>query len=977
VFPLTAQQYARLTGRILDTSEGAVPEAAVAVVNEETGFRRSAESQQDGVYTINSLQPGVYRVTVRKQGFRTVIRFGIRLDPARPIALNFTLPVGSMRDTITVEGSAPLIAKTDPAVATVVPRNEIERLPLNGRGVLSLLEMAPGTVATPATRGEAGQFTANGQRPNANYFTVDGVSANTGVSGGGLPAQATGGALPGMSAYGSMDSLISMEALDEFRVQTSTSPADFGRLPGASVSLTSRAGSSDFHGSAVYRFRDEHLSANDWFANRYGMPREPLRLHNFAQSLGGPVARNRTFFFLSYEGMRMRQPYTWLLAVPSLAARATAAESIRPVLSIYPEPNGPELGQSLSQWTGRDNRPASLNAGSVRVDHALTGRVTLFGRYHDAPSFNEFGNTQINRLDLRAQSLTVGADLRPRPNSSIDVRFNASRAVADANWTLTRAAPCALNVVLAALLNNAGSCDDFVRFTVSGAAQLVSGSEGERRQTQYQVLAGATLSRLRHNLKFGGDYRRLMPRRQDSTTTLSVIADSVGDLADTRNLWTTAAVPLNGSTVVHELSLWAHDTWQISSRLSLSAGLRWEYSPAPTPEKPVYFLDYGRNLVLQEQRELWPATFRNFAPRLGLAWRPTSSERTVLRAGAGLYYDSSLSVATDTVNGGPLGVAQHLSGRRAPFSSLLSYGFVPDLVLPTVVQWSVFLDHAITQHDAVSLGYVGSIGRDLIRREMGGPGSTPSVFVALATNHGSSEYHGLQAQYRRRLTRGTLATVSYAWSHALDDSSSDALLQWSGSGLTTGSDHAASDFDLRHTFSTGFTYEPGKGWAVDGILRARSGFPLTVLSSEQYIGISLANAFRPNYLGGPVWVDDPAVGGGRRLNPAAFRPALDGVQGNLGRNAIAGFGMAQLDMAVRREFRLRRHTALQLRLEAFNLANHANFGDPVRFLNSPLFGRGTSMLNLMLGTGSPGSGVAPVFQNGGPRSLQAGVRLSF
>src|SRR5262249_16249829 len=150
-------------------------------------------------------------------------------------------------------------------------------------------ELAPGTNVTPATRGEAGQFTASGQRPNTNYFTVDGVSANNGITAGGLPAQSNAGASPALSAFGSLDSLISLDAVEEFRVTTSTPVAEFGRLPGASVTLNSRSGTNDFHGTTAYRFRNEALNANDWFENRAGYNNLDSRLHDFAQTFGGPV----------------------------------------------------------------------------------------------------------------------------------------------------------------------------------------------------------------------------------------------------------------------------------------------------------------------------------------------------------------------------------------------------------------------------------------------------------------------------------------------------------------------------------------------------------------------------------------------------------------------------------------------------------------------------------------------------------------
>jgi hypothetical protein len=165
---------------------------------------------------------------------------------------------------------------------------------------------------------------------------------------------------------------------------------------------------------------------------------------------------------------------------------------------------------------------------------------------------------------------------------------------------------------------------------------------------------------------------------------------------------------------------------------------------------------------------------------------------------------------------------------------------------------------------------------------------------------------------------------------------------------------------------------------MDGIVHVRSGFPIVVLENEQYQGVSMANAFRPDQLlGQAVWLDDANSPGGRKLNPAAFLAAPSGVQGSLGRNSIVGFGASQIDLALRREFRWKEKRALLFRFEAFNLLNQANFADPVKYLSSSVFGQSTSMLNLMLGTGSPSSGLAPTLQSGGPRSLQVSVRFRF
>jgi hypothetical protein len=990
--PVAAQPSAYLHGRVLDPSQSAVPQAAVAVVNEENGFRRTTESGIDGFYAVSSLEPGAYKITVRKEGFRTMIRFNVKVAVLEPTRADFDLTIGSVQETITVEGTAAVLGQEDASIGVRVFREDIQRVPLNGRGFLGLLELSPGTNVTPATRGEAGQFTANGQRPNANYFTVDGASANTGVTAGGLPAQATGGVLPAMSAFGSLDSLLPVEAVEEFRVETSNAVSELSRLPGANVSLTSRSGSNEFHGSAVYRFRNELTSANDWFANASAIPRGPLRLNDIAPSFGGPLKRNRTFFFLSYQHMLLRGTYISRQAVPSDDTRASVPAWIQPGLNLYPEPNGPSLGNGLAAWNGSNTRPSQLDSGMARIDHALTSRITVFGRYNDSPSSNEFGATEINRLDLRFRSLTAGVNVRPNSHWTVDLKANESQADADSNWTLPGQASftgCNLEPMTAYLFPAELSCNQLVRFSIGGVGPVVAGSEGSRRQRQFQSVDSASWQRRAHTLRFGVDYRKMTPIRRDSMGALSAIADDITALTDKRNLWLGTSPAINAQTDVTELSLWAQDTWQISSRLTVTPGLRWELNPSPRAASSTYFLDPVAGTVNSGYtRPLWPIVYTNFAPRLGLAWRIRKSGSTVLRAGGGLFYDSSLSIATDLINSGPFSITQFLNGSHGIFSSLLSYAFLPNLRLPRLTQWNVTLDQALGAHDVLSVGYAGSEGEGLIRREAGGQGSTVTSLFAVTTNNGSSYYHALQAQYRRRVLDGLQALVSYSWSHSLDDVSSDSFLVWAGPGAGAARDHASSDFDLRHSLTAALSYELPEhprgmvrglgGWAIDGLLRARGGFPISVLGNEQYEGITLANAFRPDRVPGqPIWLNDSTAAGGRRLNPAAFVAAPPGTQGSLGRNSITGFGMSQIDLAIRREFRVKESRAIQLRFEAFNLLNHANFADPVKYLSSSLFGQSTSMLNLMLGTGSPGSGLAPTLQSGGARSVQVSVRFRF
>jgi hypothetical protein len=866
------------------------------------------------------------------------------------------------------------------AVGTLVPRDRIQRLPLNGRGLLSLLELAPGTVVTPATRGEAGQFSANGQRPNTHYFTLDGVSINTGVSGGGLAAQCTGGALPGMTAFGSFHAAASLETIEEFRIQTSTATSGFGRLPGAQVSISSRSGSNGFHGSLFHYVRHEALAANDWFANSQGSGRSPMRLNHGGGAAGGPLRRDRAFFFAAYEGMRLRQPFTWRSAVPSRELRSRiVAPWVRDLLKLYPQTAAPESAPGLAIWTGGNHRPSRLDAGSLRLDSAITSQVSFFAHYRQAPSAAEFGQSQINRLMLQSRSATAGLDARMWPGLAFDLRLNYSGAVADSLWSpepsLSPQACAGAPYPL---------CGMLIRVTVAGAGRVSAGHEGRRQQDQWQAILTGNAAFASHQVRFGFDFRQLNPRFRDAAGTASVMADSALDLEDVRFLWIATSPASSGKTISSEMAVFLQDTWRIRPSATLTYGARWEFSPPPVADPPAYFYDAASGAFALARDAIWPRRYGNVAPRLGLAWRPRQGS-TVFRVGSGVFHSSTLSIATDLVNGGPLNVRQFHSGRLAPFSSLLSYGFLPDFQLPAVMHWSASAERALWDRDAVSLTYAGAAGRRLIRREIGGPGNSDTVRVALATNHGRSDYHSLQAHYRRRLAAGLDLMASYAWSHSIDNSSSDALLHWVAPDITPRRDRASSDFDVRHTGTLAFSYEFAdrtprwiRGWWVDSLFHARTGFPVDVLNAEAAMGVNFGNVFRPDRIPGqPLWLRDASAPGGRRLNAAAFRAAGAFTQGTLGRNAIAGFGMSQVDLALRREFEVCERAALQFRVEAFNALNQANFADPARHLASPVFGYSVSMLNSMLGTGSPGSGLTPMFQTGGARSLQAALRLRF
>src|SRR5712692_6664111 len=340
IAPLLAQS-AELSGLITDPSSLAVPGARVLVQSADTGATRTVSSNQQGEYSVPALLPGPHNITVEANGFKTVHQNGVVVEVDQRARLDFALTIGSNTETITVQGSAPLLNTSDASVSTVIGNRFVENLPLNGRSFSSLIDLTPGVVLTPSNFYEQGQFSVNGQRPDANYFLVDGVSANLGsVGGGNLLGQSGAGQLPATSAFGGTSNLVSLDALEEFRIQTSTFAPEYGRTPGAQISVVTKSGMNTFHGTAFEYLRNDIFDANNWFADNKGLKKPALRQNDFGGVLGGPVIKDKLFFFGSYEGLRIRQPQIANTYVPTLATRQSAPEAVQPLLDAFPGPTG-------------------------------------------------------------------------------------------------------------------------------------------------------------------------------------------------------------------------------------------------------------------------------------------------------------------------------------------------------------------------------------------------------------------------------------------------------------------------------------------------------------------------------------------------------------------------------------------------------------------------------------------------------------
>ncbi|HYO82960.1 MAG TPA: TonB-dependent receptor, partial [Bryobacteraceae bacterium] len=693
--------------------------------------------------------------------------------------------------------------------------------------------------------------------------------------------------------------------------------------------------------------------------------------------------RNRSFFHFSTEHIRLRQPVTFLSVVPSLGARSTASVPTRAIVNAFPLPNGAELSPVAAFHTGQAVTPSAVDSSALRLDHTMGTAGTVFVRYNRAPSSTESGYYSRNSARFASHSFTAGGATTVGPRVTLDARLGFFRNQVSSEWL-----PGSADFDLRRLPPPSGAGQALYGIGIRGVGQLVTGDAGRSAQTQWNMAATTSITHGRHDLRFGVDYLRLSPSRAAPITSVTSLFDSLDRLVFGAIPSYSFAQTGGGSSLIETVSLFAQDTWHITPRLNVTWGLRQEVTPPPSYRGPA---GAGGEFVLSPnpvnspvgvtatpafyETPQWKTRAGQIAPRAGLAWR--LGESWVLRAGAGLFYDLGFSSAVDLVNGAPYNRFRSMFAGIASvntFEDSVQYGFAANLRLPRTAHWNVTVERMLGRDAAISAGYVAALGDGLLRREGYTDLRSGRPRLVLATNGGESSYHSLQFNYRSRDVRGLLGTIAYTWSHAIDNGSWDSAsyLVFMGS-----SDRGSSNFDVRHNFQAALAYDLGRsgvraarGWTLSGALRLRTGFPIDVITTDHPFGLGFDNDLRPDLVPGvPVWVDG-------RLNPAAFtRPA--GFQGTLGRNAITGRSLTQLDLAVTRSFVITERLRLSLRAEAYNVPNHAQLADPVRVLASPMFGFSPSTTSLMLGTGRPNGGLSPAFQSGGPRTMQLGLTLRF
>jgi Carboxypeptidase regulatory-like domain/TonB-dependent Receptor Plug Domain len=1040
---------ASISGLVSDPAGRLVYQAEVTIKNVVTNVAKVTVTNQAGIYTFPSLPPGDYVLTVQKQGFRSVDLVGLTLYTQDRLERNFTLSIGSASESVTVSGGT---TNESPAVSLTVDREFVEDMPLNGRSFQDLIQLTPGAVIDNSGDGA---YSINGQRSDSNIYTVDGVSAN--LSGYLSSGYALGGNVPATTALGTTQSLASIDSLQEFTIQTSGYTAEYGRSPGGQVQFTTRSGTNNVHGTLFDYFRNTDLDANSYSNNYHNDPRTAEHQNDFGGTLGGPLiiphaynGKDRTFFFASYEGLRLLLPSSETEYNPTQAFINAVSPNVQPFLSVKSLPNTSTSGDSctvagstidISGSAGPGATPCdeqfyyaysylnNLDNYSLRVDHNLSSRFHAFLRYADTPSSLVPGAEEVETEAVNVHSWTAGLTSNLRTNLLDDFRFNYTRdgqEEVESSRALKGAVPLPRSLLIPAQYENTYDEAEAIMEIPGTKLEAVSEDFGANTvQNQYQLVDSLAWTRGKHNLKLGGDWRRLK-------TGFS--ADPYGDillstsLAALQSGYATTEVVLTttpGEPAFQNLSVYAQDHWKVSSRLSIDYGLRWEFNPTPGPVDGEYpAVLNSSNISTATVAPLgtppYKTLYDKFAPRFGFAWNAIPSHRyaVTVRGGVGIFYDTGQTISADQYQAGypffqsvtnsgniPLPLS---SAAMAPPPSVTTlsppYGFLEnmtsqDLTLPYTEQWNLSFDEALNQRNTLTVSYVGNNGRKLLfNQEFAGAPYGNTNFpggIEFTSNAAQSSYNALQVQDIGKIFTGLDIVGSFTYAHALDNDSTD-------SG-TFAPIWGNSDNDLRRILNVALNYQTPtaqwdhllravtSGWLLANRFAAQSGYPTNLAQDNAALPDGIEATYYPDLVPGvPIYLHgsaavNPTTGapapGGWMLNRNAFAcvptngttPCVGTPteNGDLGRNYVRLPSFWALNTAVQRDFPLYEQLHLNFRAEAFNILNHPNLTSPNTSLTSSTFGELISANITTMGTHNS------LYAMGAARSLQLSLRLSF
>jgi len=1027
---LTFAQNSQLTGLVKDRTDAVVPAAAVTLTNVETGAVLNAKSSKAGFYVFASIVPGRYSLAGDAPGFAKTVINNVKIDAAANVSQDIVLQVQSSSQSVNVVSDPPSeLTETTAAVSTVISRTEIENMPLNGNSLQTLFELSPGIVTNAGgSPDQGGGFSVNGQRPTSNYLTVDGASQNIYMPANLGAANATGAGIP-VSASGGTNGLLPVDAVEEFRLQTSSYSAQYGRTPGGQIEVKTRGGTNQFHGSLFENFRNNVMDAGDWFIGYdnavlgTSLKQPPLRMNDFGGTFGGPILKNRLFFFFSHESLVLDQPQpAATTSVPDLRTRQETFSSLQPVLAGFPQGNAGVCSSCATPsdlYVYANSNQIVDHSTSLRLDFTPVKNVHTFFRTNEAPSHLVSPAIQVNNTNINIMTATAGIVAQLSSRATADVTANFSKTNTSQTFWINAIGgndPTQFTTAVRALLPGS-STFAFYDFN-DGWPSLSFGPSNHSHLSQWNLAGSVSWLFGKHSFRAGIDFLRHGPVESQPNLVqldpLSLASLQTG-VSDYVQYVTYISFP---NIHIANTSLFAQDSYRVSQNLTLDYGLRWEFNPAPSassPGLPVLLGDPTQPASLSailSTTGIYKNRYTNFAPRVGFAYAlgGNNGYGTVFRGGVGIFFDTGqAATAAQAVQGQypyrsyvlqtnvPFGATQWsnppISVSTLPQSSL--YLTDPRLQAPRTYEWSLVADQSLGRTTTFTVGYVGNDGEKLVAASTYyGNAQQLAQILNLYTNRSHSDYQAMQAQVTSKIGSRFQARASYTYSHALDNSSTD----FNSVGASARSPLTNSDNDIRHMFSTAIHYSPNgivgnrllhamtTGWSIDTVALLQSASPLSVDALVTgAINLTQYNELADIVLGVPAIINDPTAPGGKRLNPAAFTTPPGTRDGTSERNNFRLFGLTQWDFSMSRSWRfpLREAATIMFRVDAYNIVNITNFSNVNNFYdpgNLTLFGEATQTYASYYGAGGalPGGGALnPAFSNGGARSLQLSIKVKF
>ncbi len=966
-----------LTGTVHDNSNRPIPGAVITLRNVRAGLEREAISNGDGVYAFEDLQIGTYSAVVAKAGFSQARYESIRQDVGQTRTLNVVLAPSTRFEEITVTAPLVQLDQTGATLGGAVQNEAIQNIPLNGRNWASLTALVPGAIDSGGSNQRTIRFVGRG-RDDMN-ITYDGVDA-TGIA--------------NQAQKATIRLSIPTDAISEFRVDTAQYSAEYGDASGAQLVVASPSGGNVFRGSLFEYLRNSFFDARSPFDTTHS-PR-PFRLNQFGATFSGPIYKDKTFFFVSYEGFRQIQDQTLIGFVPSPAFRTpvlTKSPALDPIINAFPQGTSATSKPNVWQYTGVGGTIDNENSEMIRIDHHFTNKTTGYFRfnYDDALSLAPLG-TLMDRQRVPTSIANGMAELTHAFSPSLldEFKFGMNQAISR-TLNLTNL-PYTVNI--------------------SGFSALNSNETSDQDGTTFSWLDTVSWSHGRNLIKAGVEVRRIQMNEGNSaygTLTYSSLSNLLSNNLDSGTQL--ALVPLKRMRKTQE-SGYVQDEYKLRPNLTLSAGLRYEYfsvfHEATGRAAPFDFQTCG-GFCAAGSAFYFP-TSGGFDPRFGLAWSPAASRgNTVIRSGYGIYHedgqldDQNFPIFNDE--------ASYSLIRGSAFPNL-AYPIAPFLVDATgaltpkdlyrkrkdayAQDWSFSLQQNLGASFFGTLSYLGTKGSNVMNRgytnliePFTGTRAYPQYGrIELRQNDSNSSFQAFQASVQRVFNHGWLLSGNYMFSHSINDGSLGSGVEddFPENVSCRACERASSDQDARHTvaayavyqvpFGAGRRYFSSRGplrailggWQWEAVGTARSGLPvnITVDRASASLPDGNANNQRPNY----VWGVPVAPPGGSTptlwMNPASFSVPTTGTWGNLGRNAFNGPALWQIDTAASKRINLSERVGLQFRAECFNLMNRAQYGNPLADISAPAsFGRITSLVN----TGPTGGGT--------PRQFQLALRLQF